>query len=380
MARVLLTGGAGFIGSHTADELIRRGHSVRALDLLDPQIHGAERSWPSHLHPDVEKVMGDVRDVEQATRALAGIDAVVHLAAQTGVGQSMYEIRGYVDANCTGTAALIQALVQSKQKIKRFVLASSRAVYGEGGRSCDRCGPLFPGPRCREDMEHGRFDIVCPRCGEETRSIPTAEDAPTQPLSVYAWTKRKQEELCQFAAQTYGLPVTILRYFNVYGSRQSLLNPYTGVVSIFYSRLLASQPISIYERGKPERDFIHVSDVVQANLLALDAEVPPGTCINVGQGTVTTIPHLARALAQACDRTADLQDTGEFRAGDILSCYADLQRSDQLLGYQPNVTLEAGMAEFVAWARGQAAVDRYQTTVEELERHGLFGRAAARST
>jgi dTDP-L-rhamnose 4-epimerase len=375
VAHILLTGGAGFIGSHTADELLRRGHRVRVLDCLDPQIHGPDADFPAYLDPRVECVRGDVRRRDDLAGALDGIDAVYHLAAQTGVGQSMYELQSYADVNCTGTAALLQALVERKRPLVRLVLSSSRAVYGEGSRRCEACGEIHPDARGRVEMEGGNFEIACPACGGPTASVATAEDRPLKPLSVYAWTKRQQEELCQYAARTFGLPVTILRYFNVYGSRQSLRNPYTGVVSIFYARILAGEPLSLYEHGKPERDFVHVTDVARANALALEAPVEPGTCINVGSGQVATIPAVARALAQACGREARFEDRGEFRAGDILSCYADLDRSARLLGYRPQVDLAAGMAEFAAWARGQQAVDLYERTVEELERHGLFGRA-----
>ncbi len=375
MATVLLTGGAGFIGSHTADELLRRGHRVRVLDCLDPQIHGPDADFPAYLDPRVERRRGDVRNPADLAGALDGVDAVYHLAAQTGVGQSMYELRSYADVNCTGTASLLQVLVERKQPLQRLVLSSSRAVYGEGTRRCAGCGELYPDARSRAAMEAGNFGIPCPRCGEPTASLPTAEDRPLNPLSVYAWTKRQQEDLCQYAARTFGLPVTILRYFNVYGSRQSLQNPYTGVVSIFYARILAGHPLSLYEHGQPERDFVHVTDVARANALALTAEVAPGTCINVGSGEVASIPAVARALGVACGREPRFEDRGEFRAGDILSCYANLDRARRLLGYSPRLDLAAGMAEFAAWAGGETPVDRYDQTVAELSRHGLFGRA-----
>lgn len=215
MASILITGGAGFIGSHTADALIRAGHRVRVLDLLDPQIHG------------------DVRARADIERALDGMDAVYHFAACTGVGQSMYDLGAYVSTNCAGTAVLLEALVKRKQPLRRLVLASSRAIYGEGTHACATHGLQHPGPRRRADLDRGRFEVFCPDCGEPMRSVATPEARPFYPGSVYAWTKKQQEEQCRFAAETFGLPVTILRYFNVFGSRQSLKNPYTGVVSIF---------------------------------------------------------------------------------------------------------------------------------------------------
>lgn len=377
---VLITGGAGFIGSHTADALIAAGHRVRILDILDPQIHGSERQWPPYLAPTLEKMVGDVRDPATVARALDGVDAVYHLAALTGVGQSLYDIRNYVDTNCTGTATLLEALVKRDRPLERLVLASSRAVYGEGTHSCAEHGLCYPPLRKREDLERGRFAVICPQCGAALDSVPTGEDKPLAPLSVYAWTKKQQEELCRYAADTYGIPVTILRYFNVYGSRQSLQNPYTGVVSIFYSRLLADQPISLYEGGKPLRDFVHVQDVARANILALNAALPTGACFNIGSGAEVSIRAVAETLMAATGRSVPILDRGEFRVGDIHACCADLTRSRELLGYMPEVSLSDGMQEFVAWAGKQASIDGYQTAVAELERFNLFGRARSERT
>ena len=375
MASILITGGAGFIGSHTADALIQEGHTVRILDLLDPQVHGNQTDFPGYMHPSVECVRGDVRRVEDVTRALDGIDAVYHFAALTGVGQSMYDIQSYVDTNCAGTAALLEAIVKTGIGLKAFVLASSRALYGEGTHSCPRHGRIFPPPRRRADLEQGKFDVFCPECHAPLTAVATQEDRPPRPLSVYALTKQQQEELCRYSSHTFGLPVRILRYFNVYGSRQSLNNPYTGVVSIFFSRLKTGQPISLYERGTPRRDFVHVSDVVRANLRALEADIEPGTCINVGAAQEYTIAEIAQALAKASSCIADIRDSGEFRVGDIHSCYADIGRARQLLGYAPKTSLTEGMQEFADWAAGQETVDLYQQSVDELERYHLFGRA-----
>jgi len=327
------------------------------------------------MNPAVECLQGDLLDFDKLTQALKGVDAIYHFAAMTGVGQSMYDIRSYVDVNVTGTAALLEAIVKNNIRLKAFVLSSSRAVYGEGTHQCPEHGIIYPPPRRREDMETGRFDCYCPQCGSALSPLPTAEDKPVQPLSVYAMTKLQQEELCRYAAQTFGLPVRILRYFNVYGSRQSLSNPYTGVVSIFFSRIKAGQPVYLYEHGKPGRDFVHVSDVVRANLQALHAAIEPGTCINVGAGHEHTIAMIAAALGKACGSEPDLQDQGEFRVGDIHSCYADLARARSLLGYAPGVSLEQGMREFAEWAGEQESVDLYQRTVDELQRYNLFGRA-----
>jgi dTDP-L-rhamnose 4-epimerase len=374
MKTVLLTGGAGFIGGHTAAALVARGYRVRVLDSLDPQIHGPEADFPAYLHPDVERIRGDVCSRHAVRRALAGVDAVFHFAAQTGVGQSMYDMQSYVRTNCLGTATLIEVLVTQGVRLERFVLASSRAVYGEGTHGCSTHGAIYPGPRRREAMAGGDFAAHCPHCGDRAEPRPTAEDRPLGPTSLYGLTKKQQEEYCQYAAAVFGLPVVILRYFNVYGSRQSLNNPYTGVATVFYSRIRDRKPISLYEGGSPIRDFVHVSDVVRANLLALETDVPSGTCINVGSGEGVTIRELAELLGRICATEPNLLDRGEFRIGDIHAALADISLANRLLGYRPQRSLQDGMAEFVRWAEGQQSVDRYEQAVEELERHGLFGR------
>jgi len=371
---VLLTGGAGFIGGHTATALVSRGYRVRVLDCLDPQIHGAAADFPTYLHPDVERVRGDVCDRSSVRAALAGVDAVYHFAAQTGIGQSMYNLQSYVRTNCTGTATLLEALVAEGVRVDRLVLASSRAVYGEGTYRCPTHGAVYPGLRRREAMRAGDYEVHCPQCGDRADAQPTAEDRPLVPTSLYGLTKKQQEEYCQYAATVFGLPVVILRYFNVYGSQQSLNNPYTGVATVFFNRIRGRQPIALYEGGSPLRDFVHVSDVVQANLLALEADVPSGVCVNVGSGEVATIRDLAELLARICAIEPQFEDRGDFRVGDIHAGLADISRARHLLGYAPRKSLEDGMAEFVGWAQGQQSVDRYEQTVAELERHGLFGR------
>jgi dTDP-L-rhamnose 4-epimerase len=370
---VLITGGAGFIGSHTADALIRNGYRVRILDCLDPQVHGKAGVFPSYLHPGIECLRGDVRNVEDVQQALEGVSFVYHFAALTGVGQSMYDLKNYTDVNVSGTANLIELIVKDKYPVKRFILSSSRAVYGEGTHECPVCGIVYPPIRSRSDMEQGRFEVFCPQCSRMTISVATSEDRPLMPISVYGWTKKLQEELCQYAAKTFGFPATILRYFNVYGSRQSLINPYTGIVSIFFSRLMAAKAISIYEHGIPLRDFVHVLDVVQANLKALTCDLPAGAVINIGTGVEASIIDIARALGRALGKEPQLEDKGEFRLGDIHACVAALAKAGELLGYEPKIPLEEGMREFVAWAQSQPSVDLYQTAVEQLKALNLFG-------
>jgi dTDP-L-rhamnose 4-epimerase len=369
---VLITGGAGFIGSHTADALLQAGYRVRILDCLDPQIHGPARTFPSYLPRGIECILGDVRNETDLLQALGGVSFVFHFASLTGVGQSMYDIKHYADVNVTGTANILETIVKHKFPIRKFVLSSSRAVYGEGTHTCSQCGLFYPPVRKRENMEQGRFHIYCPKCGQKAISVTTKEDRPLLPISVYGWTKKLQEELCQYASLTFGLPTTILRYFNVYGSRQSLINPYTGIVSIFFSRLMASKPISLYEHGIPLRDFVHVSDVVQSNLKALHSKLSQSTAMNVGTGSAVTVRDIAQALAFALGREPQFEDNGEFRMGDICACVADISCAGESLGYKPATSLEAGMREFVVWAEKHQHLDLYGQATGELKSFGLI--------
>jgi dTDP-L-rhamnose 4-epimerase len=373
--RVLITGGAGFIGSHTADALVNKGYSVRILDLLDPQIHGEPAAFPAYMNAEVECVRADIRSPENVAAAVEGIDAIFHFAARTGVGQSMYDVRNYVDTNCTGTATLIENIIRHAKDLKKVVLASSRAVYGEGSYNCPECGLVYPPPRTKCRLDRGEFDVFCDRCNNAVQAVPTHEDRPLQPISIYGWTKKQQEEQLGYLARTFQIPTVILRYQNVYGSRQSLKNPYTGIVSIFYSRFRSSQAISLYERGKPLRDFIHISDVVIANLLALEKSLDTETIINIGTGKPVSVVEVARTLAEIGEVTPRFEDHGEFRVGDIYSCYADTTRANSLLGFIPRVDLHSGLREFVTWAESQMTIDSYERTVNELQALGLYGRA-----
>lgn len=369
---VLITGGAGFIGSHTCDALLSRGYRVRVLDCLDPQVHGPARQRPAYLDSRVELQVGDVRCREDLERALAGMDAVCHFAAMTGVGQSMYEIQGYCDVNIGGTAMLLDVLANSTQRVKRLVLSSSRAVYGEGAYCCGDCGTVYPPLRKKEALERGEWGIFCPGCGKPLQPLATAEDKSLAPISVYAETKRVQEDLLRLFTATYEIPAVILRYFNVYGTRQSLGNPYTGIGAIFTTRLLAGQPIAIYEDGEQGRDFVHVSDVVQANLLALEHPEAGGGTFNVGSGERLTVLDLARQICRALGKDEEFIYSGQFRVGDIRDCYADLTLSRERLGFAPQVPFSRGVAELVAWAAGEARQDRLAEAEAALRERGLM--------
>src|SRR2546423_724046 len=365
---ILVTGGAGFIGSHLTDELIARGHRVRVLDLLVSQVHG--NGSPQYVNPKAEFIHGDVCDAATVQRCLDGIDAVFHEAAKVGVGQSKYEIDRYVRANDMGKAVLLQALILFKNQIRKLIVASSMSIYGEGAYACDKCGTVYPQLRPTEQLLDRRWEMECPQCGAELRPQPTREDKPLSPTSVYAVTKQDQEQFCLIVGRAYGIPTVALRYFNVYGPRQALSNPYTGVCAIFSSRLLNDQPPAIFEDGNQTRDFVHVSDIVQANLLALESDAADYQALNVGTGRPTSVRNVSRLLAEGLGKDIEPEIVAKYREGDIRHCVADISRAQQL-GYAPKVSLEQGIPELLSWVRQQTAEDRMSTVTAELETHQL---------
>jgi dTDP-L-rhamnose 4-epimerase len=369
MARtILITGGAGFIGAHLAGQLLAEGHHVRALDALLPQVHeGGMR--PSYLDPDVELVMGDVRDAEVVAKALVGVDAVVHLAARVGVGQSMYEITEYTSVNGIGTAVLLEALLE--HQVERLVVASSMSIYGEGqyvGRAGD---PRTAAERSREQMERGQWDPT-DAAGEELSPVPTGEEKVPALSSVYALSKFDQERLCLMFGAAYRLPTVALRFFNVYGPYQALSNPYTGVLAIFASRLLNGRPPLIFEDGEQRRDFVSVHDVARACRLALQRDEAAGRALNVGSGQSVSVNEIAARLATILDRDDIAAEvTGLYRFGDIRHCFADVAEAERVLGYRPEVGLDQGMTELASWLEGQVALDRVDDATRELVARGL---------
>lgn len=365
---ILVTGGAGFIGSHLTDALIARGHRVRVLDLLVPQVHS--NGAPQYLPKDAEFIHGDVCDPEIVERSLDGIDAVFHEAAEVGVGQSMYEIDRYVKANDMGTAVLLQTLVRTKHRLRKLIVASSMSIYGEGAYTCANCGVVYPQLRALQQLVERRWEVECPQCGAELKPAGTREDKPLFPTSVYAITKQDQEQFCLVVGRAYDMPTVALRYFNVYGPRQALSNPYTGVCAIFSARLLNDQPPMIFEDGEQTRDFVHVSDIVQANLLALENDGANGQVINVGTGVPTSVREVCKLLATGLGKTIEPEVVGKYREGDIRHCVADISRAQQL-GYQPKVSLEDGIPELLKWVREQTAEDRVVAATAELETRQL---------
>lgn len=366
---VLITGGAGFIGSHLADELLRSGSRVRALDNLDPQVHGEGRRRPDYLDRDVELVIGDVRDAETVRRALDGVDAVVHLAAAVGVGQSMYEIARYTEVNTLGTAVLLEAL--TRNPVERFVVASSMSVYGEGLYRASDGSLVEFAERTREQFAAGRWEARGPD-GEELVPIPTPESKRPTLASVYALSKYDQERLCLMLGEAYGIPTVALRFFNVYGTRQALSNPYTGVLAIFASRLLNGNAPLIFEDGLQRRDFVSVGDVARAARQALRMPDAPGKVINVGSGRSYTIREIADRMASVLGvEYMGPEVTGKYRVGDIRHCFADISRARAVLGYEPAVELADGLRELANWLEGQVAIDRAVEMQDQLAARGL---------
>jgi dTDP-L-rhamnose 4-epimerase len=366
--QVLITGGAGFIGSHLADELLHCGYRVRAFDALAPQVHGEGATRPAYLHEDVELVVGDVRDREAVHRALAGVDVVYHLAAAVGVGQSMYEVVAYTGTNNMGTAVLLEELIA--RPVEKLVVASSMSIYGEGLYRA-RDGSTVTAERTRDQYAIGQWN-VCGPDGDELTPIPTPESKVPALSSVYALSKYDQERLCLLAGEAYGIPTVALRFFNVYGTRQALSNPYTGVLAIFASRLLNDNAPMIFEDGLQQRDFVHVRDVAKACRLALESDQSDDRVLNVGSGERFTVREVAERIAAVLGKSYIVPEiSGKYRVGDIRNCFADISRARDLLGYEPAVDFDDGLAELAEWLASQEADDRVEQASRELMSRGL---------
>ena len=366
----LVTGGCGFVGSHLVDALLAAGHTVRVLDSLDPQAH--EGGVPRYRNDAAELVHGDLRDRNAVRRALDGVDVVFHEAAMVGNGQSMYEIERYIDVNAVGTAVLMEEVVARRDHVQRVVTASSMVVYGDGAYSCAEHGPVRPHPRAERDLAAHLWEPRCPCCGSFVSPEPTDEEKPLHATSPYAIGKLASETIALVTGSSFGIETVALRYLNVFGRRQALSNPYTGVAAIFATQLRSGRRPTVFEDGGQRRDLVHVSDVVRANLLAMDAPDAAGAAINVGTGDTLTIAGLARTLANELGVDLEPDITQRYRAGDVRHCFASTDRAERLLGFRAEADRAAELRDLAAWVADEQPVDRTDAATAELTALGLI--------
>lgn len=372
---VLITGGAGFIGSHLSKKLLEKGYRVKVFDNLSPQIHGDDASTSPlflSIKGKVEFFQGDVRVREDWEKALVNQDAVIHLAAETGTGQSMYQAERYVDVNIRGTAILLDLLARKNHQIKKVLVASSRAIYGEGRYYCETHKEVYPLARNEADLCKGDFEPKCPICNLALTLQATNEGSNIQPNSIYGFTKQSQEEMTLLACKNLGIPVIAFRYQNVYGPGQSLSNPYTGILSIFSTRILNGNTVYLFEDGKESRDFVYIDDVVDATILGLENQQLKNEVLNVGSGINTSVLEVAQKLKKAYSSSVDIKINGNFRLGDIRHNYADLAKISSI-GFRPKVFFEEGVVKFTSWVKQQKVQqDTYEMSIQELKEKGLY--------
>lgn len=376
MQNILITGGAGFIGSRLSLEMIKRGHNVVVLDNLSKQIHG-ENPESSTLFQSIKGkvkfIKGSVCDRETLENALENIDTVVHYAAETGTGQSMYAIEHYTDVNVAGTALLLDIIANKPNQVKKIIVASSRAIYGEGAYKCGEHGTVYPEARSAEHMSKGNFEVHCPECEKVVSMIPTTEDAMVKPASIYGITKYNQEQMFLVVGKALGMTAIAYRYQNVYGAGQSLVNPYTGILSIFSTRIRNGNEVSIFEDGLESRDFVHIDDVVNATALGIETPKVIQAVFNVGSGKAINVHDLANKLRELLNSEVPIKITSNFRVGDIRHNLADLTKINKILGFTPKVTFDEGLKSFVAWVKNEAVgVDSYEASIKELKEKGLY--------
>jgi dTDP-L-rhamnose 4-epimerase len=371
---VLITGGAGFIGTHLARRLVQECCCVTILDNFSLQVHGDHQALPEDLARHVRLIVGDIRDAAVVAQALAGQDVVVHLAAETGTGQSMYEVERYEDVNIKGTAILLEHLVNAPTRtVQKIIVASSRAIYGEGKYTCAQHGIVYPAMRAVADIQAGRFEPVCPHCGTASMHLPTDETARLDPSSFYGLTKQMQEQMTLLFAQALNISAFALRYQNVYGPGQSLKNPYTGILAIFSNQARLNQPIYIFEDGAESRDFVYIADVVEATWRCISAEGRHIEALNVGSGQQTTVKDVVAEIVSFFGSNSEVVVTGSFRVGDIRHNVADLTKIRRLLQFEPQWQFKDGIRQFLAWAQSETAMTTsYERSLNEMRRKGLL--------
>jgi dTDP-L-rhamnose 4-epimerase len=372
--KILVTGGAGFIGSHLIDELLNKGHEVVVYDNLEPQTHGDNATIPDYLAKNITFVRGDIRDRQKLNDTIADCDTIYHLAAMLGIGQSMYQIEKFMDVNTRGTGLLLDIVVNSENSVKKLVVASSNTIYGEGKYHCEACGSVAPKIRTKEQLIKNDWELHCPKCDQTVVPIPTDESKSLDCESVYALGKMDEEKLFMMIGKTYDINTTALRFFNVYGSRQALSNPYTGVCAIFSTSLLCGRRPIIYEDGKQTRDFVHVKDIVQALSLASEKPQAKGEIFNVGTGIATSIYESAKTLSNLINPDIEPDIQNKFRPGDTRHCYADISKIKSKLGYEPKIKFSDGMGELIEWVKMQEGKveDKSEIANSELRKKGLL--------
>ena len=371
---ILITGGAGFIGSHLAKALSAQGHKITVFDTLSDQVHGPNARFPSDLREVARCVLGDIADRETLAPEIEDQEVILHLAAETGTGQSMYAIQRYANVNLQGTATLLDIIVNSRPaRLRKLVVASSRAIYGEGKYRCEEHGVVYPKSRSVQSMSDGRFEPECPNCGLAVHALPTSEDAPSMPSSFYGLTKQVQEQMVLMFGLTVGLDAIALRYQNVYGPGQSLSNPYTGLLAVFSNLVRQHKPLNIFEDGQESRDFVYIDDEVDATTACLLPEVRGVHALNVGSGIRTTVLEVASAIKSYFGSDVPVQITGSFRVGDIRHNAADISRLQALTAFQPKWRFMDGLIEFLKWTEAQAVKDAgFERSLAELKERGLF--------
>jgi len=371
MKKILVTGGAGFIGSYIVDRLVEAGEEVYIYDNLDAQVHpGGEK--PVYLNKEAVFIPGDVRDAEGLAKALRSVEQVYHLAAAVGVGQSMYQIAKYVSVNSGGTANLLDVLINRPNRVEKVVVAASMSSYGEGSYRCDKDGGQSPDLRPESQLQKGDWEMRCPVCGRAMRPGPTAEEKPLMCNSIYALTKKDQEEMALMWGKAYGVPTTALRFFNVYGPRQSLSNPYTGVCAIFMSRIKHNKPPVIYEDGGQTRDFISVKDIARSCIMAMEMKAADYEVFNVGTGKGVSVAEIAGILAKIYGKAIAPEITHTFRKGDVRHCIAAAGKIERVLGFKAEVDLDSGLRELAEWTEEASAADYFERAAAELESKGLL--------